>query len=450
MKRISVLLIAMLLILSMLLCTACGDDPVDPTPDPGTSTTTTPAPSGTSSTTTTTTPTRPNRPTPNNPRPKDVNEVGTKEELLTLIENMMKYNWTFDSATIKLTADIYLNDVSDPEWYKQDGLTEWPLAGTKKGDYPFMGTFDGQGYSIYGLYADVEKTESGEMDIALFPYVSGANVVIRDVALRDGYFKGTNSGVIYYKEASASSNNQANVYSHNGELRVASLFGYSDAIKMTIENCYSDIILEGVTNAPNNPFSTPSVRLGGLFGYSYAAYADYTINNCSFYGSLLGTVGKYMAGTAEKDGSSVFAAGLTIGQWHDHTTMYISNCVIAPADLTGVTNPAAIISWRVGSRTDKKVPYLKNIFSTIPMFSGSSAAGALTKYITTYPDEWTGEPQQTVWGQMSMADFTNRQMLDFYAPDFSWYTEGEVTSDNCWVYDATMQCLVQKTFAPQP
>ena len=80
--------------------------------------------------------------------------IATAEQLARMIGYDVNTNYT-DNITngstnkyYKLTADIYLNDVSADNWYEESGLNEWYGTANSR----FCGSFDGGGYTVYGLY----------------------------------------------------------------------------------------------------------------------------------------------------------------------------------------------------------------------------------------------------------------------------------------------------------
>ncbi len=100
----------------------------------------------------------------------------------------------FQGKTVYLDCDILLNDTTDWEyWGKYTYAESWTPIGT--GSYymnpihPFLGTFDGQGHVISGLYIDGEynaKTLSDHNEDGLFGYVGtkGETTVIRNLGIQ--------------------------------------------------------------------------------------------------------------------------------------------------------------------------------------------------------------------------------------------------------------------------
>ena len=100
----------------------------------------------------------------------------------------------FKGKTVYLDCDILLNDTADWEyWGKYTYAESWTPIGT--GSYyidpihPFLGTFDGQGHVISGMYIDGEynaKTFSDHYEDGLFGYVGtkGETTVIRNLGIQ--------------------------------------------------------------------------------------------------------------------------------------------------------------------------------------------------------------------------------------------------------------------------
>ena len=98
----------------------------------------------------------------------------------------------FKGKTVYLDCDILLNDTTDWEyWGKYTYAESWTPIGT--GSYyidpihPFLGTFDGQGHVISGLYMDGNEETIIELEEhGLFGYVGtkGETTVIRNLGLQ--------------------------------------------------------------------------------------------------------------------------------------------------------------------------------------------------------------------------------------------------------------------------
>ena len=112
-----------------------------------------------------------------------------KEFVIDTVDELMEFAalsdfYTFKKQTIKLGADLVLNEGDAKEWEKNAPANRWaPIS-------KFAGTFDGQNHTISGLYA-----KSYEAPIALFAETT-RNAKIQNLSLVNSYFEsGGTSGV---------------------------------------------------------------------------------------------------------------------------------------------------------------------------------------------------------------------------------------------------------------
>lgn len=102
--------------------------------------------------------------------------ISTKAELAALAE-IVNSGITFEGRTINLVADITIE-----EDITQAGLSSWdPIGNTYYAQ--FLGTFDGQGHTIRGLYINGENDYKG-----LFGYVAEGEV--RNLTISNAFVKG--------------------------------------------------------------------------------------------------------------------------------------------------------------------------------------------------------------------------------------------------------------------
>ena len=125
-------------------------------------------------------------------------EVDTAEKLVAVFAAMSN-KAEFAKKTIKLTADIVLNDAAlDDMKANKAGLFNW--ADVVDFNFEFGGIFDGNGHTISGLYyenrgkgphGNIEFGDNGNehTNTALFPKTS-ANAVIKNLRLTNSYVAG--------------------------------------------------------------------------------------------------------------------------------------------------------------------------------------------------------------------------------------------------------------------
>ena len=157
----------------------------------------------------------------------------------------------FEGWTIKLGADIVFNEGKASDWAAGTSTPAnvWtPIMG-------FFGTFDGQGYTISGLYF----SEEGKNSIGLFGMVDGATV--KNVSVVNSYFK--------------------------GKAGIGAIVGECTGLPCTITNCYTDAYLVSYTKGVDRSC------LGGILGAATASntvgdvVVGCTVENCWFDGNIL-------------------------------------------------------------------------------------------------------------------------------------------------------------------
>ena len=151
------------------------------------------------------------------------------------------YEWT-----IKLGADIVLNTGSAADWAQTAPANSWtPIS-------EFWGTFDGQGYTVSGLYFNDDTA----YEVGLFARLNGGTV--RNVSVVNSYLC--------------------------GKYQVGAIAGIIVTVYGTVENVYSDAILYAY------PCSGGSIhdgaQVGGIVGANTAQYS--TVSNCWFDGKAIG------------------------------------------------------------------------------------------------------------------------------------------------------------------
>ncbi len=178
-----------------------------------------------------------------------------------------KVNSGSTSIKAKLVADIVVNDSvldANGDLYGADSIyTEWTPIGTN--NYPFAGTFDGQGHTVSGLF--FHNTTSGR-------YPNGGDYVGLIGCAGNATIK--NVGII-------------NSYLH-GTFDVGAILGYTNS-SATITNCF---------NTSTIIASASYACAGGISGYNGGC----TITNCYSTGKISGN-GKYVGGIVGEKGGTI-------------------------------------------------------------------------------------------------------------------------------------------------
>lgn len=183
--------------------------------------------------------------------------ISTPQQLKGFVElcNADDTNY-FKGITVKLGADITLNEGNAADWMTNPPAYTWESQN-------FNGTFDGQGYTISGVYI---KTSNGVQYTGLFRTIN-AGAVVKNLNIVNSYIEGTNNTVT--------------------RAGVGTIAGRNHG---TIENVKSSAILKNVKQ-----------MTGGIVGM-VTANGENKISNCWFDGQIyaVGSSGGILGGTYAK------------------------------------------------------------------------------------------------------------------------------------------------------
>lgn len=295
---------------------------------------------------------------------------GTEESPL-LIKN---YNDLKDFAT-------YVNDGTlTTEYVKLSanitGADDFTLIGTN--DYPFIGTFDGDGNTISGI---TYTTDDNQANVGLFAYVgiSGAKPTtgtVKNLELKNCSFTGGGD---------------------NGAIA-----GYVN--KGTIDNC----VVNSCTVTSGNPQSPNS---GGIAGTVYNG----TISNCVVSGSTA-----VSANTTYSDAPGTSNAGGVIGNIYTYTTNVVSGCAVegsvtvnsSHADGTSSIAAGAIVGGYGTGNVSETPTFTNNTYaSTVTTSTKAGTAEAVVKSGQT--QRGIGNADDVI-GQVELA---GTKKVTVYVPD---------------------------------
>ena len=235
-------------------------------------------------------------------------KAGTTSYTLTTADQFVGLNKlrkeqkvTFDGVTIKLGADIVINEGTLEE-VKARGSANETLVVTGS-DMPFMGIFDGQGHSISGVYFSTGYNYRG-----IFGSVGG-NAQIKNFVLENSYFAASTNentkyfgmivGLITTYNNVAPNVSLSNIIIASSVLMEESTYsatyvggfvGHLSKGKLTMNNCH----LNGKVYFPN------SERVAGFVGLASSG-TTLILNSSHGTGSVTGK--NYVAGLAIIDSS---------------------------------------------------------------------------------------------------------------------------------------------------
>ena len=272
--------------------------------------------------------------------------VATAEQLaLVVTENS-------ENKHYKLVADIYLNDVNSPFWKDKVGCNEWFLSrsydGKRASRWGIMknGSFDGDGYVVYGLYYNTLKyTDNGNYDYGgLFPAITEGthikNVGVSDVHIDGAPDKTKGWGglvgiVIDWNKQEVidkfgAGSNMENLFNMDAEASKAYTGTDEFQAKMPeISNCFVD-----------HTAYIAGYNVGGIIG---CLNAPVRVKNCIFTGTLQG-VDKARAG-------GIAGSDLSYGSYYIDCVSFPQTCDLP---LSGASNNEwrTAEQWHVTTATD--------------------------------------------------------------------------------------------------
>lgn len=266
--------------------------------------------------------------------------ISTAEELYDLATLSDFYD--FKGQTIKLDADIVLNEGNAKNWDKVAPVNKWfPIEG-------FAGTFDGQGHTISGVYA-----KFSDVEIGLFNDTD-PGCVIQDFKLVNSYFysKGfVGCGAIAGDAAGTFKRIYTDAIVEGFNQYKAGMIGRTTG-DLTMEECWFDGSITNVTDIERTAWSYISYQhSGGLIGGAHAG--NVTVAHClntgvnhtkateditARFGGIIGSVDgdiktnvvikdTFFAGTLSSNGASSMVATIVGRQT-------ISNGVSTPLTIT--------------------------------------------------------------------------------------------------------------------
>ena len=293
----------------------------------------------------------------------DPYQIATGEQLAKLVHGYLNAGKA-DTPDVyyKLTADIKLNDTTNPNWKEEARpwfFSTWYQYEVSTG---FRGNFDGNGHVVSGLYLNVEN--DGQVIAGLIPLI-GEGGVVENVGVINSYLRG---------------------YDHVHSLSwVGAVVGYCFDWEMpadndgtghmaTIRGCFADstvtvdgqmaggmlgatpraILIEDCYFTGKLVSENPD-RKGGMIGYNYSGVIVSPLRNC------------YVA-TAEKDPA--------IGHCFDTTKCENVYCTVA------TKSGGSILSLK-GMRGQNALAYMKGFDFENTWYACADGTPVLRKFGTT-------------------------------------------------------------------
>lgn len=280
----------------------------------------------------------------------------------------------------KLMADIYLNDISNwDSWEDKAPENSWiPIGNTR--EHYFIGNFNGNKYTIYGLYIDSSQNDQGLFGVVGLKQDSlvDSSVYVENIGVECSYIRGNNyvgsiAGYTYMGSSTAKIRQ-----CHNGATIVGAQYvggivgevGHNDMAMTNVKNCYNTGNISGnsyvggvvgrafggkLTDCYNTGSITGNSQIGGVAGEIYnieKCWNTGVVNGSEYVGGVSGQMA--CGGTSTNSTiSSCFNAGKVSGQTY----------------IGGVVGYATSYSWATKS-------YIKNCYNVGQIVGeGSYVAG---------------------------------------------------------------------------
>lgn len=294
-----------------------------------------------------------------------------KGDLLGFAQISQTYN--FEGKTVKLGADIVVNQGTAADWATASPAYNWIPIGNKT--IRFAGTFDGGLNTISGLYVKNASQYTGLFGI------TGDGAKILNLKLKNSYFYSTGADLGSIVGACTGTNLLDTVYSDaivtGTNARIGGLIGGGHG-ETTVQHCW----YEGtVTNA-----STDNRFTGGIMGCVYDNKTA-TIKDCISAGTV----------NVEAYASKPVYAGAIVGATKVGTRLNVSNCLVTGTVLVNTEVPHQNYSLVVG--------YLGTTTNTI------------TNNYAIMPDEWTTAVQGNAYSQKRPTVVTEAEIKGDAAKD---------------------------------
>ncbi len=201
---------------------------------------------------------------------KSTYEISNMKEMYGLA--ILSYKTNFAGKTVKLAADLTVNEGKAADWNTSAPKTKWIQIGPL--GYPFNGVFDGQMHSISGVYQKMTDKNGG-----IFAS-TGKGATVKNLKLTNSYFEASEQTI-----GSIVGTGRGKFNTIYSDAIIRSTHGYVGGIigqvatdfGIVAENCWFDGEITALGNDPKNR------RTAGIVAY---IQKDSTLSNCLNTGTI--------------------------------------------------------------------------------------------------------------------------------------------------------------------
>lgn len=305
----------------------------------------------------------------------------------------------FKNQYVKLGADITINQNVLTRYGELNGdgsnFEPWIPIGRYDPSYFFCGTFDGNGYTISGLYCNRPEGE----DVGLFGKLYGN---VNNVIIKDSYFKGKNN------VGGVAGNTRPN---YNGS-----------TIPTSVKEYYQNEKIISITLCMNEAMVSGESQVGGIIGYSDN---EGKISKCINSGYIIGNtnVGGIIGKSSSLSSTSIIDCcnkGYVRGILNDNTSIggvlgngysNILNCLNL-GDVKNVGRNAGGICGIIGNTKSRKITNCVNISIGITATHNVGAIVGLNNGITVSYNYYIYQVGMSAIGDNNGSNSNNNSLTD--------------------------------------
>jgi len=216
-------------------------------------------------------------------------QISNGAELAYMFNSVITEGSSFsNNKYFKLTADVYLNDVTQADW-KDNNPNSWLVSKYLNG-YRFTGNFDGAGHTVYGIYYSGDAACVG-----LLPVTDTYNydVVISNLNISDSYISSTaNDVAVIVPYLYGGTSNAAHFYNvkvtDSVEITAPNASGFVGAIQNNVINLcqFSGCAMLGSVSTGNAFVGAPNratIKIVQSYATSSYWYPNYNATTSNTY-----------------------------------------------------------------------------------------------------------------------------------------------------------------------